>query len=164
MERYSPLTSPAFILLTTLLIAACHPKELDDFNPMSNSCGQEGNRISAVVDGDSWCANASVTAIVSDDQAAILTGVGLTGAAITVQVDSIAYGDHPINEADNAVLWMGGGQNFTPRNDHPGILTILSHDPAARRLCARVTVTLFSETSGQQREVVADLDVTYAQE
>jgi hypothetical protein len=80
-------------------LAACHQEDMDTIP--GTDCGSEGHRIEATVDGDGQCLSANITAIASADGTLVLNGLALNGNGVTVQVDSMGYGDFPIDEVND---------------------------------------------------------------
>ena len=154
-------TTPTIALAAVLLITSCRPDDLQDTPLLSTDCGMEGSRIEMTVDGDDWCANASVLAIGSGHGVVLITGVTLSGSVITLQIDSIAEGGFAIDEMNNAVLFMEGGSSFTSTDASPGTLTVLWSDTVAYRVSGTIEVTLYDAEDPATRSVEGSFDVTY---
>lgn len=148
-----------------MLLGAClkDTEELaQDAGVLPASCGSDGARIQATVDGSSYCASAQVHAV-GDGQSVIVTGVGLTGTTLVVQMDSIAVGTQSITEASNGVLYMENGTSYTVLPNQTGNLHITQLDTAARTIKAAIDVTLQNEASGSSRAISANIDVHWSE-
>lgn len=159
-------TSILLMFAATLMLGSClkDTEELaQDAGLLPSGCGSVGARIQATVDGSSYCASAQVNAV-GDGQSVIVTGVGLTGTTLIVQVDSTALGMQSITEASNGVLYMENGSSFTVMPGQTGSLHITQLDTAARTIKASFDVTLHNEMSGSSRSVSGDFDVHWTEE
>ncbi len=152
------------ILAASLLFSACHQEELNTVPLIGSDCGSEGHRVSVTTDGDFQCLSASVIAIGSPEGDVAIQGLGLNGISVTLQIDSVANGDFPIGEDDNAVLWMQTGTAFLSTDEDPGVLTILSHDEATHRVSGTFDVVVHHAADPTTHELSGSFDVTYSPE
>ncbi|MBX2972505.1 MAG: hypothetical protein KF797_05340 [Flavobacteriales bacterium] len=153
------------ILLCTSLVtlAACAKagkKVAEELGLVPSTCGTDGARVQAEVDGASFCADASITAM-SDGTSASITGIGLLGNTFSVQIDQLAVGTRTVSEATNAILFMSAGTPYVVVGDSAGWIAIDHHDATARRLKARFQATVHNEASGRTKPVSGSVDVTY---
>lgn len=126
-------------------------------------CGTDGARMQATINGADWCADATLIAMGTSDEL-LLNGISLGGSTISLQLDSMTVGDHPLDEFHNSVLLMHLGTTLVSKDSDPGIITVIDHDTAARRLKAVFTVRVYSDLTGSSRELNGNLDVTYSQQ
>jgi hypothetical protein len=149
----------SFFVLTAIVAISC-VKE----NPVADlvtggSCGSDGARMQATVAASDWCANATVSAVGSGTSA-ILTGVSLTGGTIVLNIDSLALGDQPINEAANGLLFTSLEGSFTVPQDGHGTLSVTSYDPTSGRLKGTADIGLRLNGEGTTKHILASFDVT----
>ena len=150
-----------FATIATLSACAKAGKEVaEELGIVPSTCGSDGARFQATVGGDSFCADGQIMAV-SDGISANITGLGLLGSTITLQVDTLAEGTYVINEAENAVLYMALGTPYVTMADQPGTLTITMHSANDRRLKASFEATVRNEMSGATKPVNGSIDVTY---
>ena len=148
--------------IATLTACAKAGKEVaEELGIVPSSCGSDGARVQATIDGDSFCADGHIMAV-SDGTSANISGIGLLGSTITVQLDTLAEGTYVINEAENAVLFMALGTPYVSMADQPGTLTISSHSATDHRLKAAFEATVRNEMSGNTKVVVGTVDVAYS--
>ncbi len=156
-------TNTLLFLVSLLTITACAKagKEVaEELGLVPSTCGSEGARIEATIGGDTFCANAQIIAL-SDGASANISGVGLLGTTLTLQVDSLAEGTFSINEAENALLLMSLGTPYVSVADQVGTLHITGFDPVARRLKADLEATVRNEMDGATKNISASIDVIY---
>jgi hypothetical protein len=159
--RFIPATS---IILLALSLVSCAKDSVDvaqDLGLLPNTCGSDGARMQASVDGDSYCANAQIIAT-GDGAAVIVTGVALSGGTLVLQLDTLAIGDHAMTEAANGVLYMQHGTSYTIAPGASGTLSILIHDAQTRRLKATFSAPVFNELNGLTKQLQGEVDVTYS--
>lgn len=157
-------TTIIFALVGIASLSACVKagKEVaEEVGLLPATCGTDGARIQAEVDGHDFCADGTILAV-SDGTSATITGVGLLGNTLTMQVDSIAVGSHVISEASNALLFLNAGTPYTSVGDSAGHLTILEHHPADRRLKVEFEASVFNEMNGTTQPISGSADVTYS--
>ncbi len=150
------------LLATALLFTACQPDELADVIAPGASCGSSGARIEATVDGNAWCANASVIGV-SDGSSVTITGINALGGTLVMQIDSLGLGPQPITEAGNAMLFSNLSQPYTPLNSDPGQLIIATLDTAGHRVTGNFEVVLHADGGGS-KQVSGAFDVHYLQQ
>jgi hypothetical protein len=132
-----------------------------DLGILPNTCGSDGSRVQASVDGDSYCANAQIIAT-GDGTSVIVTGVDLTGGTLVLQLDTLAVGDHAMTEASNGVLYMHVGTSYTIPPGGQGTVSVVVHDVQTRRLKATFSTPVFNELNGLTKQVQGEVDVTYS--
>lgn len=150
---------PIVIALPLLLLTACVKPEDPTDVQLPGTCGGEGHRIELSVNGSSWCANASVQAIVSPEGEAIISGIAVSGQFFSLQIDSIAEGSFPINEGANTALWTEEGETYMSVPSDPGALTITDYDADEHHVKGEVSVTLHDPESGLVRGLSGDFDL-----
>lgn len=156
-------TIPGFLLLA-FLFTSCAKDSMDvaqDLGLLPNSCGSDGARVQASVDGDSYCANAQIIAT-GDGASVIVTGVALSGGTLVLQLDTLAVGEHAMTEAMNGVLYMHLGTSYTIAPGGQGTLSILIHNAGSRRLKATFSTPVYNELNGVTKQVQGEVDVTYS--
>lgn len=131
-----------------------------DLGLIPNECGVNGSRVSANFSGDAYCANAQVIAT-GDGSSIMVTGIDLSGATLVIQLDTLAMGQHPIDEARNAVLYSSMGSTWTVPAGAGGQLNIEAHDAQARRLKASFSAPVQDALSGTPRTLEGTLEVSY---
>ncbi|MBK8498295.1 MAG: hypothetical protein IPL52_05645 [Flavobacteriales bacterium] len=124
------------------------------------TCGSNGARVQASIDGSPYCSNAQVIAT-GDEGTVIVTGVDLLGSTLIVQADSLAIGAQPITDANNGLLYMQSGTPYVMMAGDPGTLTITAVDTIAHVLQASFSANLHNEMSGATRNVQGNVDVVY---
>lgn len=134
-----------------------------DVGILPSTCGSDGARVQATIDGASYCGNAQIIATGSEGTV-IVTGVDLSGSTLVVQADSLAVGEQAITDATNGVLYMQGNTPYVVMPGQPGTLTITQVDTTAHLLKANFSVTLHNEMSGGTHAVQGSLDVVYTVE
>lgn len=154
---------PAAVLALLFVFASC-AKETEDIAQetgiLPNTCGSNGARIQAIIDGTTYCSNAQVLAT-GDEGTVIATGVDLLGNTLIVQADSLAIGVQPITDANNGLLYMQSGTPYVVMAGDPGTLTITAVDTIAHVLQASFSANLHNEMSGATRNVQGNVDVVY---
>lgn len=156
-------TNLLLLMMTIATLTACVKagKEVaEELGIVPSSCGTDGARIEASVDGTTFCADGQIVAV-SEGNTATITGLGLLGSSLSMELDTLEAGTHPINEARNAIMYMSLGTPYTSMADQPGTLTISSHDAANHRLKASFEATLRNEMSGATKPISGSVDVTY---
>jgi len=159
--RIFPATS---IFLLALSLSSCAKDSVDvaqDLGLLPNTCGSDGARVQASIDGASYCASAQIIAT-GDGTSVIVTGVDLTGGTLVLQLDTLAVGDHAMTEAANSVLYMRTGTTYTIPSGGQGTLSIQIHDAQTRRLKATFTAPVFNELNGLTKQLQGEVDVTYS--
>ncbi|MBK9193427.1 MAG: hypothetical protein IPO17_00230 [Flavobacteriales bacterium] len=161
-------TSLAVLTLLVIIVGltGCAKESADlaqDVGLLSNTCGTEGARLQATVDGASYCGNAQLIATGSEGTV-IVTGVDLTGSTLIIQADSLAVGEQAITDATNGVLYMQNSAPYVVLPGQPGTLTITHVDTTAHVFKANFNVTLHNEMSGGTRSVQGSVDVVYTVE
>lgn len=147
-------------LFTLVACAKAGKKVAEELGLVPSTCGSDGARVQAEIDGASFCADANITAM-SDGTSASITGIGLLGNTFSVQLDSLAVGTRTVSEATNSILFMQAGTPYVVIGDSAGWLAIDHHDAAARRLKARFQATVFNEMNGRSKPLSGSVDVTY---
>jgi hypothetical protein len=151
---------PLFLAIA-LVLASCAKDELArEVGLVPATCGTDGARLSATVNGSSYCASAQLVAT-GDSTTVIVTGVDLSGSTLVLQFDTLAVGTHVVTEAANGLLYMHNGTGFVVGPGQTGTLQITAHDASAHRLKAHFEAVLFNEASGTTRSVEGEVDVTY---
>lgn len=156
-------TNALLLLVASFTLFACAKagKEVaEELGIVPSTCGTDGARVQATVGSDAFCADGQIVAV-GDGNTALVTGIGLLGNTLSIQLDTLVAGSYPINDASNAVLFFSVGTTYTSTSSEPGTLVISAHDPATRRLKATVNVHVRNEMNGQSKAVEASLDVTY---
>ncbi|HRH68027.1 MAG TPA: hypothetical protein PLB89_00835 [Flavobacteriales bacterium] len=156
-------TNLLLLLMTIATLSACVKagKEVaEELGIVPSSCGTDGARIEAQVDDASFCADGQIVAL-SDGHTATITGLGLLGSSLSLELDTLEAGTYPINEARNAIMYMSLGTPYTSMADQPGTLTISGHDVEGHRLKAHFEATLRNEMSGGTKAISGSVDVTY---
>jgi hypothetical protein len=159
--RFIPANS---VIVLALSLASCAKDSVDvaqDLGFLSITCGSDGARVQASVDGDSYCANAQIIAT-GDGASVIVTGVALSGGTLVLQLDTLAVGEHAMTEAMNGVLYMHLGTSYTIAPGGQGTLSILIHNAGSRRLKATFSTPVFNELNGLTKQVQGEVDVTYS--
>jgi hypothetical protein len=131
-----------------------------DTGVLPSSCGTQGARLQAVVNGSSYCANGQIVAT-GNGESAMITGVSLLGTTLVVQVDSLGLGTQPITEATNGMLYMENGTSYVVMPPDAGVLNIMHLDTAARTLKASFSAMLRNEMSGNSRTVEGTMDILW---
>jgi len=152
------------LIATIATLSACAKagKEVaEELGIVPSSCGSDGARMQATVDGATFCADGHIMAV-SDHTSANISGIGLLGNTITLQVDTLAEGTYVIDEAENAVLFMALGTPYVSMADQPGTLSISSHNATDRRLKASFEATVRNEMNGTTKPISGTVDVTYS--
>jgi hypothetical protein len=152
------------VLVSLISLVACAKagKEVaEELGIIPSSCGSDGARIQATVNGNDFCADGQIIAV-SDGVSVMITGIGLLGNTLSLQIDSIAEGTFPVTEAENAVLYMTVGSPYSSMPDHPGTITITGHDETTHRIKADLAVTVRNEMNGATKGITASVDVTYS--
>mgnify|MGYP007127719266 CR=1 FL=1 len=156
-------TNLLLLFISILTLSACVKagKEVaEELGIVPSSCGTDGARLEASVNGNAFCADGNLSAI-SDGTSATVIGLGLLGSAVTLQVDTLAAGTYVMNEAENSLLYMELGTPYVSIAEQPGTLTISSHDPASHRLKASFDAHVRNEMSGTVKPISGTVDVTY---
>lgn len=156
-------TNLLLLLVSILTLSACARagKEVaEELGIIPSTCGSDGARVEASVNGNSFCADGNVSAI-SEGTSATVIGLGLLGSGITLQVDTLATGTYVMDEAENSLLYMELGTPYTSFAGQPGTLTISGHDAANHRLKASFDTHVRNEMSGTVKPVSGTVDVTY---
>lgn len=149
------------VSLATLTACAKAGKEVaEELGIIPSTCGADGARVQATVDGASFCADGQIVAV-ADGTSANVSGIGLLGNTLTLQLDTLAVGAYTISEAQNAMLYLATGTPYATMGDSAGVLTITAHDQAAHTLKASFQATLRNEMSGATKPVSGSVDVTY---
>ncbi len=149
------------VSIITLTACAKAGKEVaEELGIIPSTCGADGARVQAQVDGSSFCGDAQVVAV-SDGISATVSGITLLGNTLSIQLDTLAPGTYTISEAENAVLYMAIGTPYTSMGDSAGSVTISSHDAAAHSLKATFAATVRNEMSGSTKAISGSVDVTY---
>lgn len=149
---------PVLLLLAT----GCVKEDGSIAVPGVGECGSDGHRIELSVDGNGWCAGASVNGAASPDGEALISGLAVSGQLFALQIDSMAVGEFSMNEVANAASWTEGGDNFTSTNTDPGTLHITVYDPVEHRIRGSVAVTVHDAESPTSRILTGDFDVICA--
>lgn len=134
-----------------------------DAGILPSTCGSDGARIQATIDGASYCGSAQVIATGSEGTV-IVTGVDLTGSTLIIQADSLVVGEQAITDATNGVLYMHNSAPYVVMPGQPGTLTITHVDTSAHVFKANFNVTLHNEMSGGTHAVQGSVDVVYTVE
>ncbi len=168
-QRHIRMNARTFPILAfvavTFALAGCakETQELaQEVGLLPSTCGSDGARLQATVDGSSYCANAQVIAT-GGDGSAFVTGFDYTGSSIILQFDTLGVGTHAITEAANAVVYMQAGASFVVGPDQTGTLTITEHNSDTRRLKATFQTTLLNALNGQTKTVQGNVDVIYTE-
>ncbi|HRH36756.1 MAG TPA: hypothetical protein PK760_00330 [Flavobacteriales bacterium] len=157
------ITSAFIVTIIASTFIACvkeTEKAAQDTGILPTTCGSDGHRLQATIDGVNYCGNAQVIAT-GDSTTVIATGVDLLGNTIVVQADSLVVGEQAINMTSNGVLLIQSGSTYNVTPDHPGTLTISQIDTSAHVFKASFDVMLHCELSGVNRHVVGNCDVVY---
>lgn len=149
------------VCIATLSACVKAGKEVaEELGIIPSGCGADGARVQATVDGASFCADGQIVAV-SDGTSANVSGIGLLGNTLTMQLDTLAPGTYAISEAENAILYLATGTPYVSMGDSAGALTIIAHDETAHTLKASFEATLRNEMSGAAKPVYASVEVTY---
>ena len=157
-------TTTVVALLALALFTGCVKagKEVaEEIGIIPSTCGTDGARLEAEVDGASFCADGQVVAV-GDGSTANVTGLALLGSTITLQLDTLALGSFNIDEANNAILYMSLGTPYVSMGEAAGTLTITHCDGAARHVKGEFTATVRNEMSGAQKNLSGSFDVVYS--
>lgn len=152
------------VLMAALLVSGCAKQAQDiaqDLGLIPEECGVNGSRVSATFNDNTYCANAQVIAA-GDGSSVMVTGIDLSGATLVIQLDTLATGDHPIDEARNAVLYSSMGSTWTVPTGAVGQLHIEAHDTQSHRLKASFSAPVQDALSGTPRNLEGSLEVTYS--
>lgn len=155
---------PFAFLVVSLSMVSCAKDAQDvaqDLGLLPAGCGSDGARLQATVGGTAYCAGAQVIAT-GDGSSTIVTGIDLGGSTLVLQLDTLATGEHIINEANNSVLYMQAGSTYTVAPNVQGTLNILLHDAPNRRLTATFQVPVWNALNGVTKDVEGEVDVTYS--
>jgi len=158
------ITSSLGLLVLALSFSSCAKETLDvaqDIGLLPSGCGADGARFQASIAGSAYCASAQIIAT-GDGSSVIVTGIDLAGNTLVLQLDTLAVGEHPMNEASNGALYMQAGTTYTIAPNVAGVLTISAHDPDARKLKASFDVPVLNEMNGVTKQVQGEVDVTYS--
>ncbi len=158
------ITNSIGLLVLAISFSACGKEALDvaqDVGLVPSGCGNEGARFQASINGEDYCASAQILAT-GDGSSVIVTGIDLLGSTLILQLDTLAVGDHAMTEAANGVLYMQAGTTYTIAPDAAGVLSVSTHDQAARKLKASFDVPVFNEMNGVTKQVQGTVDVTYS--
>lgn len=151
-------------LSAVILLSSClkDTEELaQDTGLLPSTCGSAGARLQATIGSGSYCANGQLIAT-GDGSSVMITGIGLSGSTLIVQVDSLGIGVQAITEATNGLLYMENGNSYTINPIEPGTLHITEADTAARVLKASFSANLRNDMSGITRNVNGELDVVWS--
>lgn len=152
------------ILVLALTFVSCAKEAQDvakDLGLIPSSCGSDGARFRATVGGEEYCAGAQILAT-GDGSSAIVTGIDFAGNTLLLQLDSLATGEQPMNEASNSLLYMQTGSTFTIAPNVEGTLNITHLDTGTRKLKATFQVPLLNVLTGATKLVEGEVDVTYS--
>lgn len=154
-------TTTLLTLSALVFVTACKKDEDEPApTPTPASCGVAGARLQATFDGTSFCANTSLFA----DQAIGLTvnGIASNGATLTLELDSLAAGTHPIKSGTNTVLFTTTmALAYTAVDADPGTLTITSHDTATNHIQGSFEAPLYSGLGGAPKNISGSFDLFY---
>lgn len=154
------------IAIGILFLTSCEKdteERAQDAGILPTTCGSDGARLQATVDGSSYCGSAQLIAM-GEDSTVIVTGIDLTGNTLVVQADELVVGEQVVTDASNGVMYMQGNTPYVVMPNDPGTLTITQADTTAHVLKASFNVPLHNEMSGGTRAVQGTLDVVYTVE
>ncbi|MBL7953075.1 MAG: hypothetical protein JNM62_15305 [Flavobacteriales bacterium] len=152
------------LIVSIITLSACAKagqEVAEELGIIPSTCGSDGARVQAEVDGSSFCGDAQIIAM-SDGHSATVSGIALLGNTLSLQLDTLGVGTYTISEADNAVLYLSGGTPYTTDSDSAGSVIITGHDGAAHRLKATFQARVRNEMSGSSKAISGSLDVTYS--
>lgn len=158
-----PIRTIAALFALSILAQGCVKETQEmaqEVGLLPSSCGTDGARLQATVDGSSYCATAQVIAT-GGNGSAMVSGLDLTGSAIVLQFDDLAVGTHAITAAENGVMYMSMGSTYVVGPDQTGSLTITEHNPDTHRLKATFEATVMNTASGLLKNVSGSVDVIY---
>ncbi|MBK7554739.1 MAG: hypothetical protein IPO17_00505 [Flavobacteriales bacterium] len=147
-------------LVLVSLFAACAIEENPIVQTITPGCGTDGNRFQADLGGADFCAEGSLVAVAGEG-ALTINGLALNGVSLTLQIDSLQVGLHESNEANNNILLMEQGQNYTVGPGGEGTITITSHDEISNSVTGSFEAGLLNVQSGVQRSVSGSFEVIY---
>lgn len=149
---------PAFAFVS--LFVSCMVEENPVVQTLTPGCGTDGNRMEADLGGAAFCAEGSLVAVAGEG-ALTINGLALNGSGLTLQIDSLFVGQHESNEANNNILLMEQGQNYTVGPGGEGTITITSHDQVSNLVHGSFAAGLVNVQSGVVRAVSGSFEVIY---
>lgn len=161
---YTTFRTVSALALAATCLTACVKDEkevAEDLGIVPSTCGSDGARLQATVEGSSYCATAQLIAV-GDPSSVLVTGVDMLGSTLILQVDTLGVGTHTVSEAENSVLYMQTGTSYTAVGEDAGTITITAIDTVAHHLAATFDVTLHNEVSAAARTITGSVDVTYS--
>jgi len=157
--RYTNLLVFLVSAITLVACAKAGKEVAEEVGLIPRTCGADGARVQATVGGSSFCADGQIVAI-TDGTSANVSGVGLLGNTLAIQIDTLAVGTFPISEAENAMLFMATGTPYVGIAGQPGTLTITAFNAETRQIKASFETVLRNEMDGSEKAVAGTLDVT----
>lgn len=154
------MKNTAAALMLVSLFSACAIEENPIVQTITLGCGTDGNRFQADIGGAAFCAEGSLVAMAGEG-ALTINGLALNGVSLTLQIDSLAVGLHESNEANNNILLMEQGQNYTVGPGGEGTITITGHDAVSNSVTGSFEAGLLNEQSGVHRSVSGSFEVIY---
>lgn len=150
------------ICITAVTLCSCKDDKDSTPQPVVDECTVGTSKVTASVNGSSWCANQTLFA----DEAIVLTinGINKNGSSITFEIDSFAKpGVYPTKEMINHILYTDQMANgFESTDGNPGTLTVTQNDTVNNRFKANYNCTLVSPISGNL-PVSGTIDVFYTE-
>ncbi|MFZ1688645.1 MAG: DUF6252 family protein [Flavobacteriales bacterium] len=150
----------ASAFVSVCLLAACAVEENPVVQTITPGCGSDGHRLEADLGGAAFCAEGSLVAVAGEG-ALTINGLALNGSGLTLQIDSLFVGSHESNEANNNILLMEQGQNYTVGPGGEGTITITSHDALSNLVHGSFEAGLVNVESGVLRSVSGSFEVIY---
>lgn len=157
--RHINLVLTATIIVSLAACVKAGKKVAEEVGLVPSTCGSDGARVQADVDGSGFCADASIMAV-TDGSSASITGVGLLGNTFSLQLDTLGLGTHTISEASNALMFMSTGTPYVVVGDSAGWVRIEQYNAAARTLKANFNARVRNEMNGQEKSISGSVDVT----
>lgn len=150
------------LALVLVLFASCSKDKDDPVAPApTNTCGVAGARLQANLDGEAFCADASLFASLAVDVLTV-NGISQQGATLTLELDSLSVGTHTMTEGTNSLLFTTTlGLAYRTSDGDPGSVTITSHDTSAKRIQGTCSADLYSPLGGVPKVISGNFDLYY---
>ncbi|HRF82017.1 MAG TPA: hypothetical protein PL070_18225 [Flavobacteriales bacterium] len=157
--RHINLIITATVIVSLAACVKAGKEVAEEIGLVPSTCGSDGARVQAEVDGSGFCADASIMAV-TDGSSASITGVGLLGNTFSLQLDTLGLGTHTISAASNALMFMSTGTPYVVVGDSAGWVRIEQYETSSRRLKAQFNARVRNEMNGQEKSIIGSVDVT----
>jgi hypothetical protein len=161
MNRKYSFLSALLLCAGVVTFISCKDEPEDIDPPLI--CGLPNGTIRWKENGVEKCANATIIA----DNAIILTISGLSaqGPTITFELDSVSVGTHALTADYNYMLYTDGlALGWEATNEHPGSITITSHNESTNRIEGTFQINAVNPLNGVTKQITdGQLSVTYTE-